>query len=341
MSRSPRRLLAAIATTVTLAAGGAVGLAAAAAPASAAAPDICNGTVVLGVCVPLGGGGGGGDPLPIPDPCTVVPDLPTCGGGTTPAACDGTLVLGICVPTGGATDPTTVCETLLTSLGLTADQAAQACGVLNVGGGTPTLPTGASSASPDTFPNNATAQKVVITDPFEQLYSAAGGATVTLNGASTIATTGAAVLDDTAGTITATFDLTKPTPATPGAYTLTVSPADPTGLTAVLGGLGLPALPLDTVPVTVTAATGPGPVTGLTATTDQRNIGGAEVDCAGVDDAGGHRLRSLRVEDGHLADRDRCRHHGDPDRYGSLGVGLRTDRRDEIQRLGLGKERKW
>lgn len=137
------------------------------------------------------------------------------------------------------------------------------------GGGTPTLPGGASSADPNTFPNNANAQKVVITDPFEQLYSAGGGATVELDGASTIASTGPAVLDDNAGTITATFDLTKPTPATPGSYTLTITPTDPTGITTLLGTLGFPggtSLPLDTVPVTVTAATGPGPVSGLTGT---------------------------------------------------------------------------
>jgi hypothetical protein len=142
------------------------------------------------------------------------------------------------------------------------------CALLGGGGG---LPTGSSTASPTTFPNNATAQQVVITDPFEQLYNAGGGANVQLigpdGGTTVINTTGDPVFDDTAGTITVTFDLTKPTPAAPGGYELTISPKDPTGLTSALGTLGLPTtLPLDQVAVTITKATGPGPVTALTAT---------------------------------------------------------------------------
>lgn len=284
MSRFSRRLLVGLATAATLATATLGGIVATAAPAGAAthhvaAADVpCVPIPIVGGCVPgtgPGSGGGGGgtttcDGTVVLGVCVPGVTLPV---GTGPSAtCTGTQVpiLGICLPSlpGGGlpTDPGAECTLVLTTLGLPAAEVTAVCAALDETGGAPGLPTGTSSASPNTFPNNATAQQVVITDPFEQLYSAAGGATVTLNGASTIATTGDPALDDAAGTITATFDLTKPTPAAPGAYTLTITPKDPTGLTTILAGLGLPSLPLDTVPVTVTKATGPAAVTGLTAT---------------------------------------------------------------------------
>lgn len=238
MSRSPRRwmLVASLVTAVGSVTAGVVAVVAA--PAAVATPTHIAHTRVqpdgllpsLPVCLPV--------LCPTPTPTVTTTSTATATATATSSSC---------------TIPPPL-DTLL-------------CPIL--GGGATTLPSGLSSAAPNTFPNNASAQTVVITDPFEQLYSSGGGATVQLVGPSTINSIGDPTFDNAAGTITVTFDLTKPTPATPGAYTLTISPKSLSSLTSVLTGLGLPGsttLPLDTVPVTVTEATGPAAVTGLTAT---------------------------------------------------------------------------
>jgi hypothetical protein len=207
MSRSARRWIVACSVVTAVGSVVASGIAIAAAPASASnshavrsqpnalpslpglptLPPLPIPTPTLPIPIPT-------PTLPIPtDPCTVVPQLPICGGGGLP-------------------------------------------------GGVSTV-----ALAPTPAKNTVTAEVATITDPLENIYHQLGGVELQLVGpnAGTDVINGTGItFDDTAGTITGTFDLAGGlgVPAGPGNYTLNIVPSN-----------NAAGLAIEQLPVTVTA----------------------------------------------------------------------------------------
>ena len=102
------------------------------------------------------------------------------------------------------------------------------------------LPSGPTTVvlSPTPAKNTVTAEVATITDPLEMIYHQLGGVELQLvgPGAGTDVINGTGIaFDDTAGTITGTFDLAGGlgVPAGPGNYTLNIVPADAAVLPAI------------------------------------------------------------------------------------------------------------
>lgn len=132
------------------------------------------------------------------------------------------------------------------------------CSILPVGsGGVLTLPAGLSSVSPSTVTTAAAASplQLVVTDPRAMIYNTAGGVSVTLTGPSSDASP--KTFTGTVGTVSGdsvptTVDLTSGgVPPEPGTYTVNVGVASSSGLSTLLGLLGLSSLPLDTATLTI------------------------------------------------------------------------------------------